>query len=69
MYRITGEESLETTGFFDHIDGSAVVAAEWSENIEEFLPETAIIIEIVVTGEFSRHITITGDERFADPWN
>ena len=65
MYRIMNEESLETTGFFDYLDGSAVIAAEWSENIEEFLPDNTITIRIEITGEESRHITVIGDERFA----
>ena len=38
MYRITGWEDLETTGFFEYIDRGAVVVTEWSENIEGALP-------------------------------
>ena len=37
MYRISGWEDLETTGFFDTLD-RCVNAVEWSENIEEALP-------------------------------
>ena len=69
MYRIMNEESLETTGFFDYLDGNSVIAAEWSENIEEFLPENTIFIEIEIIGENSRRIEVTGDERFADTGN
>lgn len=38
MYRISGWEDLETTGFFDYVDQGAVVVTEWSENIEAALP-------------------------------
>ncbi len=38
MYRISGWEDLETTGFFEYIDQGAVVVTEWSENIEGALP-------------------------------
>ena len=69
MYRIMNEESLETTGFFDYADGDSVIAAEWSENVAEFLPPDTIMIELEITGENSRHITVTGDERFADIGN
>ena len=37
MYRITSSEDLETTGFYDYMDGDSVIAAEWSENIAEAL--------------------------------
>lgn len=39
MYRITGFESLYSTGFFDYLDAGAVCAIEWSENIRDSLPE------------------------------
>lgn len=38
MYRISGWEDLETTGFFEYIDQGAIVVTEWSENIEGALP-------------------------------
>ena len=38
MYRISGWEDLETTGFFEYIDQGAVVVTEWSENSEGTLP-------------------------------
>ena len=64
MYRIMNEESLETTGFFDYMDESSVIAVEWSENIAGAIPDSAVTVEISVTGENSRHITVKGDERF-----
>ena len=38
MYRISGWDDLETTGFFEYIDRGAIVVTEWSENIEGALP-------------------------------
>ncbi|HEX2937604.1 MAG TPA: tRNA (adenosine(37)-N6)-threonylcarbamoyltransferase complex ATPase subunit type 1 TsaE [Ruminiclostridium sp.] len=46
MYRITTWDDLETTGFFDYLDCGGVCAVEWSENIEEALPENTVRIEI-----------------------
>ena len=37
MYRVSGWDDLETTGFFDTVD-RCVNAVEWSENIEPDLP-------------------------------
>ena len=69
MYRITSPDDLETTGFYDYMDDNTVIAVDWSENIEEELPENSIIIEIRRTGENTRKFIITGDERFDDIGN
>ena len=46
MYRVETWEDLETTGFFDALDSGGVLAVEWSENIENALPENAVRITI-----------------------
>ncbi len=46
MYRITSWEDLYTTGFFDYLDAGAILCVEWSENIENALPENTTRIEI-----------------------
>ena len=46
MYRVTGWDDLYSTGFFDYLDTGAVLIIEWSENIEEALPENAVRIAI-----------------------
>ena len=66
LYRISGFDDLYSTGFFDYMDGGAVLAVEWSENIADSgaLPEDTIWIEIRRLGENSREFLIEGDERF-----
>lgn len=64
MYRINGFDDLYSTGFFDYLEAGGVLAVEWSENIEGALPEDIISIELEITGEESRRITIKGDQRF-----
>ena len=64
MYRIKNADDLETTGFYDYMSDNNVLAIEWSENIEECLPEGTIFIEIDRIDEDSRKITIEGDSRF-----
>ena len=64
MYRITSPEDLETCGFYDFMNEHSVIAAEWSENIADELPDDAIYIDIVRLSDEVREITITGDERF-----
>ena len=66
MYRIEGFDDLYSTGFFDYLDEGAVLAIEWSENIEDSgaLPEETIWVEIRRLGDNSREFLIEGDERF-----
>ena len=65
MYRIESMADLETTGFFDYPLEESIFAIEWSENIEEALPENTIHIDIRRIDDDIREITIQGDERFA----
>ncbi len=47
MYRISTWDDLYSTGFFDYLDMGGILAVEWSENIENVLPEnyTKIVFE------------------------
>ena len=58
MYRISGWEDLYTTGFFDYLDMGAILAVEWSEHIENALPEDVIRVTIEAIGDTDRRITI-----------
>lgn len=66
MYRISGGLDLETTGFYDYLDGNNVLAVEWSENIADELPDGCIKIHIERTDDSTRVITLDADERMAD---
>lgn len=46
MYRVTSWEDLDSTGFFDYLEEGGICAVEWSENIEQALPEHTIRIQI-----------------------
>ena len=45
MYRVNTWDDLYSTGFFDYLD-HGVMVTEWSENIENALPENAVKIKI-----------------------
>ena len=45
MYRITSEDDLYSTGFYDYLR-QGVVIIEWSENIEDSIPADALRIEL-----------------------
>ena len=65
FYRITGEEDLYAAGFFDYLDGTRVLAVEWSERVPSALPQNALHIDFEPLSGDARRITITGDARLA----
>ena len=62
MYRVETWEDLETTGFFDDYAAGGILAVEWSENIENALPEGTIRVTIEPgASENERRITVEGE--------
>lgn len=63
MYRITDFDDLYSTGFFDYLDDpNAILAIEWSENIDGVLPPGTITVAFTVLGEEEREIKISREE-------
>ena len=63
MYRVSTWADLDSTGFFDYMEQGAVLCVEWSENIENALPEIAVRIFFEKgDAENTRVITIDGNE-------
>lgn len=60
MYRISGWEDLYSTGFFDYIEQGGVIAAEWSENIENALPESTVTVTFVRLDDNKREVAVNG---------
>ena len=59
MYRITDGDDLYSIGYDDYVDAEGFCIVEWSENVEDFLPEDAIFVTISRTdGENGRRIEI-----------
>lgn len=63
MYRVGSWEDLYSTGFFEYMDAGRVLCIEWSENIENALPDDAVRI-VMQKGqkENTRIISIDGWE-------
>ena len=69
MYRISDFDDLCSTGFFDYLDTNAVLAIEWSENIENALPENYIRLEIERgDSDGNRIFKLSGDKIYEDSW-
>lgn len=58
MYRITDDDSLFSTGFYDYFDRKGVMAVEWCENIPFALPERRYDVRFEKTGDSGRKITV-----------
>lgn len=66
MYRVESWDSLYSTGFFDYLNENSILFIEWSENIENVLPDNTIYVEFL-RGEKDNERTITvhgGDGRW-----
>lgn len=63
MYRITSEDDLYSTGYYDYLD-NGVVIIEWSENIEYALDDNAIRIIIRKGDEDERFFFIEGLDEY-----
>jgi tRNA threonylcarbamoyladenosine biosynthesis protein TsaE len=46
MYRISDEDDLYSTGFYDYLDSNAVCLVEWSENIRYAFPKKYLTVRI-----------------------
>ena len=61
MYRISSEEELYSIGYYDYLD-AGICLVEWSENIEELLPDRYIKVSITkndTQNTDSRSITLS----------
>ena len=66
MYRIESEDDLLSIGFDDYVRRRGYAIAEWSENVEEFLPDDLITVTIsrVSDNTDGRTIEILMDEKY-----
>ena len=63
MYRVESWDDLYSSGFFDFYEAGGILAVEWSENIENALPDDTIRITIEKgEGDNQRIITIEGTD-------
>jgi len=60
MYRIETWDDLYATGFFEYIDMGAILAVEWSEQIENALPADAVRVTFERLSDTDRRISIEG---------
>ena len=60
MYRLTSADDLFEIGWDDYLAQGAILAVEWSENVEEAFPPHTVRVRIEKDGADHRLITISG---------
>lgn len=60
LYRLSGCEEFEMMGGEEMLYGEGITLIEWSEKIEEMLPEDTIYIDLVIEENQDRIITVKG---------
>lgn len=58
LYRLTDEDDLYSTGFYDYIEQGGLTITEWTELFENAVPENAIKLKIEVLDENKRRFTL-----------
>ena len=63
MYRLDSSDELFDIGWEDYLSRGGVCAVEWSERVEDALPEDTLWVSLARgNGENDRIITVTGGE-------
>lgn len=60
MYRVNDWEDLYSTGYFEYLESGGILIVEWSENIENALPDQIVTVTIETLGDNDRKITVEG---------
>lgn len=66
FYRLAGDNDIDELGFEEYFYGDGVCVVEWSERLEELLPEDVLTILFEYAGNDRRLITITSSGQKAD---
>ena len=54
LYRLGGEEEIESLGFQEYFYRNGLTVVEWPERLGSLMPDERLQIELVITGEHSR---------------
>ncbi|MDD5555752.1 MAG: tRNA (adenosine(37)-N6)-threonylcarbamoyltransferase complex ATPase subunit type 1 TsaE [bacterium] len=60
LYRIRDWREVFDVGWDDYLDRGGVIAVEWAERLGPLLPAGCTAVDIEITGEETRRITLAG---------
>jgi len=65
LYRLAGEEDIESLGFQEYFSGNGLTVIEWPERLGSLMPAERLNIELAISGEECRTVKLTG---YGDSW-
>ena len=65
LYRLAGEDEIESLGFTEYFYGNGLTVIEWPERLESLMPPERLHVELAITDQTSRTANLTG---YGDLW-
>ena len=65
LYRLAGEDEIESLGFTEYFYGNGLTVIEWPERLGSLLPPVRLHVELAISGQTSRTAILTG---YGDLW-
>ena len=59
LYRLAGEDEIESLGFSEYMYGSGLTVIEWPERLGSLMPSERLHIVLTISGETSRTADLT----------
>ena len=66
FYRLSGDDEIAELGFEEYFYGEGVCVVEWSERLDELMPDDVLTLEFEYAGDNRRLITITSSGEKTD---
>jgi tRNA threonylcarbamoyladenosine biosynthesis protein TsaE len=60
LYRLTGEDEIESLGFSEYLYGNGLTVIEWPERLGSLMPPERLHVALAISGETSRTANLTG---------
>ena len=60
LYRLAGEDEIESLGFSEYFYGGGLTVVEWPERLGSLMPAEHLHIALLISGETSRTANLTG---------
>lgn len=60
LYRLSGDDEFESMGGEEFLYSDGITLIEWSEKIEDMLPDDTLFLTVRINNDLSRTITLEG---------
>lgn len=65
LYRLAGEDEIESLGFTEYLYGNGLTVIEWPERLGSLMPPERLHVELGISGQTSRTANLTA---YGDLW-